>query len=269
MKSILLHICDDNALDSRMQVALDLARAHEAHLTCLQPSVQFTPVPYAPMAGHFVSDINITDMQEAEQAHRERVEYRLKSEDVPWNWQLGLGDPATLLVEQSGLADLLVLSQPAGKGAKPNDPLPIAGEVAIHAHAATMIVPAESTSFDSVKPVVVAWNGSKESSRAIRFALPILRLASDVHVVTVDEGKQLPPLDASTYLSRHGVSSDLHQLNAGKRRTGEVIEEFAQEAGASAIVMGAYGHSRLRETLMGGVTRDQLRGSRLPLIMGH
>ncbi|MEO9469806.1 universal stress protein [Parasphingorhabdus sp.] len=269
MKTILLHIGDDSGLKSRLQVALDLARAHEAHLTCMQPSIQIAPMTYAPMAGHFVADINFTEMQDLERAHREKVEAQLKSEDVPWSWQVGLGDPASLLIEQSGLADLLIVSQQAGKGAKDNDPLPIAGDVAVHAHAATMIVPAESNSFDSTKPIAIAWNGSKEAARAIRFALPALKLASDVHIVTIDEGRELPPLDASTYLSRYGIASNLHQINARKRKASEVIEEFAAEIEASAIVMGAYGHSRLRETLMGGVTRELLHKSRFPLLMGH
>ncbi|VAV94203.1 hypothetical protein MNBD_ALPHA04-1478 [hydrothermal vent metagenome] len=97
----------------------------------------------------------------------------------------------------------------------------------------------------------------------------MLKLASEVHVVMIDEGKDLPSLDASTYLSRHGIASELHQISAKKRKASEVIEAFAVEKDAAAIVMGAYGHSRLRETLMGGVTREQLFRSKFPLLMGH
>lgn len=269
MKTILLHIADDNGQESRLQVALDIARAQEAHLSCLQPSSQFKPMPYAPMGGQFVADINLADFQEMERAHRVKIEERLKSEDVPWNWQLGLGDAATLLAEHSGLADLLVVSQSAGKNARDGDPAPIAGDVVIHASTATLVVPMECQGFESSKPFVAAWNGSKEASRAIRFALPMLRLASEVHIVMIDEGRDMPNLDASTYLSRHGIASELHQISAKKRKASEVIEEFATEKGAAAIVMGGYGHSRLRETLMGGVTREQLFGSRLPLLMAH
>lgn len=269
MKTILLHIADDNGLDSRLQVALDIARAHEAHLSCLQPTSQFIPMPYAPMAGHFVADMGFSQMQELERAHREKIEARLKAEDVPWNWQLGLGDPVTLLSEQSGLADLLVVSQSVTKGAEPGDPLPISGDVAVHAHAATMVVPATTSAFNSNGVIVAAWNGSKEASRAIRFALPMLKMAKAVHIVAIDEGSELPRLDASTYLSRHGIASELHQISAKKRKISEVIAEFAAEQNADAVVMGAYGHSRIRETLMGGVTREQLYRSKLPLVMGH
>ncbi len=269
MKTILLHIADDNGMNSRLQVALDIARAQEAHLTCLQPTSQFQPMIFAPMGGQYVADFSMSDLRELESAHRAKIEERLKSEDVQWNWQIGLGDAATLLTEQSGLADLLVVSQSVSKGTQDGDPAPIAGEVAVHAHAATLVVPLGSQGFDCKKSFVAAWNGSKEASRAIRFALPMLKLASEVHIVMIDEGKDLPSLDASTYLSRHGIASELHQISAKKRKASEVIEEFAVEKDAAAIVMGAYGHSRLRETLMGGVTREQLFQSKFPLLMGH
>lgn len=269
MKSILLHASDDLGFEARFRTALDIARAHQAHLTCLQPSIQFTPMVYAPTAGHFVADLNITEMQEAESRFRKNVEGLLQSEDIQWNWQVGLGDAAQLMVEQSGLADLLVLSQSPAKLRNDNDPKPIAGDVAIHAHAATLVVPAECSAFDSKKSIIVAWNGSKEASLAIRLALPILHMASDVHIVSVDEGSEFPNLDASTYLSRHDIRSELHQIEAKKGDTAETIENFARDKGASAIVMGAYGKSRLRETLMGGVTRDQIFKCHLPLIMAH
>ena len=151
MKSILLHAADDNGFSSRLNVALDIARTHEAHITFLQPSVQIPPIAYAPTAGHFVTDLNIGDMQEIERQFRAKVEADIGSEDVQWDWQVGLGDAARLMVEQSGLADLLVLSQSPKKLADERDPHPIAGEVAIHAHAATMVVPTDKDAFDSGK----------------------------------------------------------------------------------------------------------------------
>lgn len=269
MKSILLHTADDTGFESRLNVALDIARAHEAHITFLQPSIQIPPMAYAPTAGHFVADLNIADMQEAERQFRSKIESDLNSEDVQWDWQVGLGDAARLMVEQSGLADLLILSQASKKMTSDRDPHAIAGDVAIHAHAATMVVPCEKSSFDSGKSIVVAWNGSKEASLAIRLTLPMMWMATSVHVVSVDEGHDLPNLDASAYLSRHNISSELHQLEADKNNIAELIGEFAEDKGASAIVMGAYGKSRLRETLMGGVTRDQIFDSKLPIVLAH
>ncbi|MEH6757868.1 MAG: universal stress protein [Parasphingorhabdus sp.] len=270
MKTILLHVFEDCGFESRLQVGLDIARCHSAHLTCVQPTTQFAPMSFGPLGGDFVTGINFEDMNVAERAHREKIENRLKSEDVSWDWQTGLGDPATLLTERSRLADLAILSQSFGKRNAGDEPLPIAGDVAVHAHCAVLVVPIETNSFDCDAPIVVAWNGSAEAAKALRLALPILKMANTVHLVTVgEEGEGFPHSAASIYLARHGVSTVLHELKGKGKEASHIIAEFATEQKASALVMGAYGHSRLRETLFGGVTKNLLNDADIPLLMGH
>ncbi|GAA0487692.1 universal stress protein [Parasphingorhabdus litoris] len=270
MKTILLHVFEDSGFESRLQVALDLARGHQGHLTCVQPTTQFAPMSFGPLGGDFVTGINFEDMDAAERSHREKIEKRLKEEDVSWDWQTGLGDPATLLTERSRLADLVVVSQSYGKRNAGDEPLPIAGDIAVHAHCAILVVPVENDSFDCQGPMVVAWNGSAEAAKAVRLALPMLKLASDVHLVTVgDDDSEFPHVTASTFLARHGVSTVLHELKGKGSEASEVIAEFAVEQDAAALVMGAYGHSRLRETLFGGVTKNLLGDAKIPLLMGH
>lgn len=270
MKTILLHVFEDSGFESRLQVALDVARGNDGHLTCVQPTTQFAPMSFGPLGGDFVTGINFEDMDAAERAHRERIEQRLKEEDVSWDWQTGLGDPATLLTERSRLADLVIVSQSYGKRNAGDEPLPIAGDVAVHAHCAILVVPAENESFDCQGAMVVAWNGSAEAAKAVRLALPMLKLASDVHLVTVGDGDgDFPHIAASTFLARHGVSTVLHMLKGKGNEASDIIVEFAIEQGATALIMGAYGHSRLRETLFGGVTKNLLNDAKIPLIMGH
>ena len=270
LKTILLHVFEDSGFESRLQVALDITRGHEGHLSCIQPTTQFAPMSFGPLGGDFVTGINFEDMDAAERAYRDKIEKRLKEEDVSWDWQTGLGDPATLLTERSRLADLVVLSQSYGKRNAGDEPLPIAGDVAVHAHCAILIVPTENESFDCQAPMVVAWNGSAEAARALRLALPMLKMASDVHLVTVGEdGEDFPHTAASTYLARHGVPTVLHELKGKGKEASDIIGQFATEQNASALVMGAYGHSRLRETLFGGVTKNLLNDTDIPLLMGH
>lgn len=270
MKTILLHVFEDSGFESRLQVALDVARGNDGHLTCVQPTTQFAPMSFGPLGGDFVTGINFEDMDAAERAHREQIEQRLKEEDVSWDWQTGLGDPATLLTERSRLADLVIVSQSYGKRNAGDEPLPIAGDVAVHAHCAILVVPAENESFDCQGAMVVAWNGSAEAAKAVRLALPMLKLASDVHLVTVGDSEGgFPHIAASTFLARHGVSTVLHMLKGKGNEASDIIVEFAIEQGATALIMGAYGHSRLRETLFGGVTKNLLNDAKIPLIMGH
>ena len=270
MKTILVHICDDNGMDSRLQVALDIARAHNAHLTCLQVTTQFIPMSYGTLGGDFMTSVNMDELREMDKVHRVKIEGQLRNEGVSWDWVVDLGDPATCLVERSALADMIVLSQSVGRDRGPSDPLDIGGDVTINAHCPVLIVPIEQQSFDTTGPLVIGWNGSGEAARAIRFSLSMLKTSSAVHLVSIaDNNDELPSFDSSTYLSRHRIASELHQITAKDETPSQVLESFAKEHGAAAIVMGAYGHSRLRELLFGGVTRDLLKKSHIPMLMGH
>lgn len=270
MKTILLHIHEDGGMESRLQVALDLARAHDAHLTCVQSTTQFVPVSYSTLGAEYYTNVDMHDLHEADDRFREEIEKHLRQEDVPWDWRAGVGDAASQLIENSTLADLIVLSQSSNQADRGDRPLPIAGDVAIHSHCPVMVVPISLKSFDAGRPVVVGWNGSGEAARTIRSTLSLLRKAANVHVTSVDEThRDFPHAEASVYLARYGIQSDLHQLDPKGEKPSEVIRKFAEECGAGAIIMGAYGHSRLRETLFGGVTRDLLNNCDVPLIMAH
>ena len=119
------------------------------------------------------------------------------------------------------------------------------------------------------KPAVVAWDGGHEGAAALRAAVPLLRLASAVHLLTVREkGDDFPAADAAAYLSRHGIHAECHEAE----RIGSIsatIETFARDRGAGLIVMGLFGKSRLRELLLGGVSRALLDRSVVPLLLAH
>ena len=270
MKTILVHICDDNGMDSRLQVALDIARSHNGHFTCLQVTTQFIPMSYGTLGGDFMTSIDMDQIRVMDETHREKIESQLQNEGISWDWIVDLGDAATCLVERSALADMIILSQSVGRDRGPSDPLDIGGDVTINAHCPVLVVPIEQKSFDTSAPLVIGWNGSGEAARAIRFSLSMLKTASEVHLVSIaDNNDELPSFDASAYLSRHGIASELHQITARDETPSQLLESFAKEKGAAAIVMGAYGHSRLRELLFGGVTRDLLKKSHVPMLMGH
>ena len=140
----------------------------------------------------------------------------------------------------------------------------------VSAQCPVLIVPDALDHLDATGPVVLAWNASAESARALRQSLPVLKAASMVHIVTVGEDSaDMPQTAASAYLSRHGVVSELLVEPAAGRKAHDVIAQVAHERGANLIVMGAYGRSRLRETLLGGVTRTLLARSGIALLMAH
>lgn len=270
MKAVLLNIYEDACLESRLSVALDVCRAHDAHLSCVYVTPYSAYVGLDPVGGVFASGAIVEGLRESETRIRERVEARLQREDVRWDWQSYDGDPAQTIVSVSSLADLVILSQAGRAGLRADGPLPIADEVAVNAGCPVLVVPPGVTRFDAKAPVVIGWNASEEAARAIREALSALRLASSVTLVSVgEEDETYPQTDASTYLSHHGIKSDLQSFPAEAGPADGVLTKTAEALGAGAILIGAYGHSRLRETLLGGVTRRLATQSSIPVLLAR
>ncbi len=117
---------------------------------------------------------------------------------------------------------------------------------------------------------MIAWNGSAEAAAAMRSALPLLPRASAVHLVEVEEKPSAYPRDlAARYLARHRIGVQIVQRQPKDGSAGDAISEAARELGAGLIVMGAYGRPRLLESLLGGVTRDLITHSEIPLLLAH
>ena len=268
VKSLLLHIQDDEGLEARLQVALAIARASSGHLACLQvtPVNTFGGIETFG-AGYVMADI-VRQFEEQEAALRARIEARLEKEDVAWSYEQKNTLPGEALVAGGALADLIVAGRFAHSQSGLHRPGPILGDILQASHTPLLICAHEQTNFDPFGPAVVAWNGSFEAANALRAALPLLRQASAVHVVTVDDGKHydFPPLGASEYLSRHNIQSELVRESKGTLSVEDRIVATAQGLGASYLVMGAYGHSRAREFLFGGVTRSMLKDCPISLV---
>ncbi|MEM7522796.1 MAG: universal stress protein [Pseudomonadota bacterium] len=123
------------------------------------------------------------------------------------------------------------------------------------------------------RKIMVAWNGDQEAMRAIRAALPLLKAADEVEIVTVEPPVQhsgaTPGLALMTMLTRHGVNAALTPIARTAERVSETLRQKARDLGADLIVMGAYGHSRFRERLLGGATREMLEDAESPVMMTH
>ena len=123
-----------------------------------------------------------------------------------------------------------------------------------------------------LRSVAVAWDGARASARAVHDALPVLALADEVTVLTVTDDKPMDGPSVETlrdYLEDHGIRSVSVNLQRGDWPVGEALQDAALECGAGLLVMGGYGHSRLREFALGGATRSVLARPRLPILMSH
>ena len=270
MKSVLLYIADDAGLEARLQAALDLTRSLGGHLHCLRANPYNSQVAFDGVTGMSVM-YDVTEMaREQDSKLRAEIEKRLAGEDVSWDYREENIDPARGLSKNSALVDIIVLSSAGGD--KENAlPLGILGDVLLNATAPVVVQPDDVKKFDACGPALVAWNGSFEAGNALRAAVPLLKMASDVHILTVEEDKDhdLPQLAASEYLAYHGIKSEIHAPSAGKEPVDVRLVSEAKNVKAEYIVMGAYGHSRAREFLFGGVTRNLLKGCDIPLVVSH
>lgn len=267
MRSILVHAGHDSNSDSRIETALTLARAGRGHVTLHINTPMTAYVTMDPFGGsHVLADV-MTQVRERADALATTLEERLSSEDVPWSIERSEADLADALISSARLADLVVMS--LGDSAGPLAARPPVGAVAIGARTPVLALP-DGMQLRPDGVAMVAWNGSHEAAHALRAAVPLLRLAEAVHVVTIDPRDQaFSAEDAAAYLSRHDVHAMLHERTAGGQTTEEALVATADELGATMTVMGAYGHSRLRETLFGGVTRFAIDAASRPLLLVH
>ena len=269
MKSILLHVHDDDGLEARMQAAFDLARAFGGHITCLHATPYEDYLAADPLIVAALPVEFSRKMARQREALHARIDTRMRQELLSWDWIHVDAQMSTALIQHSTLSDVVVLSLGPPALLK-HDPRPLAASVATKAAVPVLGVPAMLRALRLDKPALVAWNGSAEAAAALRAALPLLQAAPEVHLLEVQERLHIfPSASAARYLSRHGVGVDIHQRPALDGHVSRAIEQAAMELDAGIVVMGAYGHTRLREHFLGGVTRDLTQSSRLPLLLAH
>lgn len=271
MKSVLLHVQDDDALEPRLQAALAVARASGGHLTCLHVTPINAYVAFDGFGGVFVMNDIITALDENEKALQAKVEGHLANEDVSWEYQQVTGDPVHVIVRRAALADILVTGREIHRGTSAKTPISLLGDLLQKTHIPLLIPASEGSPPDMKGTALIAWDGSYEAANAVRQSVPLLHLAGDiraVHIEKKDDGR-FPSTALMEYLSRHGLSAELQVVARGNNRTSETIVSEARRIGASYIVMGGYGNTRAGQYVFGGVTRTFLKDCPVPLIVAH
>lgn len=273
MRSILVHADHDAANESRLQAALDIARRQRGHVTPLiaTPFQQFIAVD--PFGGSYILADAIAKAEVDDLALQTALSERLAGEDVPWDIVTADGDIVGSLAAAATFADLAIVSLPAGSQGRQVEPAMLAGDLALSISAPVLALPRDFAVLDFDAPAMIAWNGSPEAAHALRAAIPLLG-GRKVELVSVgakmgggDVG--LPDTAALTYLSRHDIHAEARVVARGALTVEEVLERTALDMGAGLIVMGAFGKSRLRETLFGGVTQYLVTSGIVPLLLAH
>lgn len=271
MRSILLHIQDDRGLKARFEIAGDIARAFDSHVTCLNSIPYEETAPGEPYGFAFSAMVPI--IREAAAELKQKITTDLENEDFAWDYHEVHGGAYHALIAHAALSDLVILGTADAQigGARP---APALGAFLTHARSPALVVPEGSGRFDVSAPALVAWDGSAEASNALRAAMPLLARAKSVHIASVEEDEREGDergvnLDAAQYLARHGIEAEISTFPVGAKHPADVLAEAALARDAGYIVMGAYGRSRLAEFVFGGVTRHMLKNASLPLLLAH
>jgi len=271
MKSILLHIDHDRAMSARLQVALDIARATGGHITCLQ-AVSYEVFAPGDMYGAAVAAAMPVIKENADKL-RSEVEARLEHDSVPWEWRFVYGLAQHRLLEASPLADVVIVG-PADLGADGRGPSALVGDLVLKAPVPVLVVPEDAKGFDVSAPMLIAWNGSAEACHALRAAMPLLACSRKVTLASVAEETDkarfdFPQAEGAQYLTRHGIACEIAEIPRGEAKIADTLFSAAQLRECGLLVMGAFGHSRLAEMLLGGVTRQMLTEPQMVMLLAH
>lgn len=267
-KTILVHLGPDAESDRRMATAVDFARRQEARLRGCY-AVMPSDVPGI-HPGATLTDVQQTAAGVAAPV-RERFEASCAREGVPCDWLLDVGDPGERLALHGRYADAVLISQDRPKGVFEDYRVDLPEFLPFACSSPVIILPRGRDVVIDPAHVVIAWKSSKEAAGAVRDALPLLKEAAQVTVVTVKPPgeREVEGAGISRYLAEHGVQVDLHVVTATDHAVGQTILAEAAGLGAGLIVMGVYGHNRLRSRILGGVSKHVLDHSPVPLLVTH
>jgi len=275
--SILVHLDTGTHAQSRLELALQFAHRFHAKLTGVLCT--FTPDPHALFVmagtvGYYVEHERQREDRCATLQHHFHA--ALTRNQIEGRWIATTGYANDVMPPYARLADLVVAGQ-----TDLDDPESFVAEQFIEnlvmaAGRPVLVVPSSGSFTECGMHILIAWDGSREATRAVHDALPFLSHARKVTLITVNAERdapdcpRIPGADIAVTLARHGVKVEVREV-AAERDTpvGDVLLSQASDLDCDMIVMGAYAHTRLRELVMGGATRTLLRSMTVPVLFSH
>lgn len=271
----ILNVLADQAAAEDLDIAMNLAGEVSAHLSTLV--VTMAPVPtgrYETLSPSWleVRERNLQRLSEHIVKIRERLATAGLSFDVDSVYAEVAG-PAYDIGERALYADMVL----AGPGVFASDELKsqIVSGGLFQAGRPVLFVPPGAIATLRPRTILLAWDSRPSAAHATRDALEMMKTAQSVHVTMVDpvaasrvSGDE-PGADIATYLARQGVNVSVETLPSSGHFVTETLQRHATDINADLIVMGAYGHSKLLELILGGVTKSMLKEAKLPILMAH
>lgn len=273
-KTILVHIDAGKRCAPRVDVGIRLAQQHDAHLVALYAIAPFEPPGYAiaemgPAIIEAQRSVAANGLARAERAFNDQVSAAGLGNA---EWRSAIDVLVDAMTMHARYADLVVIGQT--DAAEDSDvPRDFPERLVLAAGRPVLILPNVGNFATIGKRILVAWNASREATRAVTDAVPLLQRADNVHVMAVNpkarEHGSVPGADIGLYLARHGVRVEVKTDHGAEIDVGNELLSRAADLDADLIVMGGYGHSRLKEWVLGGATRTILESMTVPVLMSH
>ena len=265
MKTVMVIIHDDAGQEARLQCALDVTRALEGHMICMD--VVQLPVVADDLGVGTASAMLVMDERDREDSNIDRLEPRLASEGVSYEWARVQCNADSAIADAARLVDLIVVGrQGIGDMSETGD---LASRLAALTSAPILLVPSDQKSLDVSGKALVAWDGSTSNDAAVRAAVPLLKLADEVDILTIgDTANDADPAEVADYLARHGCRATARRIPKAGDISDQLLDAL-RTSGAKWAVTGSYGHSRLREALFGGASKTLLAKAPIPILLSH
>jgi nucleotide-binding universal stress UspA family protein len=278
-KTILVHVDGSRHVPRRVQIAAELAALYDAHLVGVAlaylPAVFYDALVVNPFDPNLEPLLQVPRQRAADaldnfldiarQFHKGSIETRLEE-----------NEDARGISLQARYCDLVVLGQYDPDDNESTVKPDFAETVILESGVPVLMIPFASPLGATGRRALLSWNASREAVRAVHYALPLLQRAGQVDVAVFDpetlpaDYEAVPDKDVVDWLARHGIkASVLRQVTAGDIDIGNALLSLAADRASDLLVMGCYGHTRFREVLLGGVSRQILKSMTLPVLMAH
>ncbi len=278
MKTILISLANLNNYKSSMEAAIFLARAYDSHI------IGYYPVPGSALIVYMApgAPVPVDDtMKRAYENKRDEVkadfEDRMRRAGVKYEWReekLPSVQVTNALLRQARESELIILAHDGPDKPHTHDETSFVAGVVLEAGRPVLVMPPSDEEDFSLKKVAVGWNASREASRAVFDSLNFMKLADEVNLLWVnpdsraDMAGDLPGSELAATLARHDIQVSSKGIS-NQVRTSRAIANFCTDEAVDLLVMGAYGHSRLREQILGGVTEYTLNHLPCPVLLSN
>jgi nucleotide-binding universal stress UspA family protein len=276
LQNLLVHVPSERVMRPVIDSAISLAIAHNAHLKAVSIGYEATNVAVAVDGGAGVAAIFESERERAlERANAALAVFEVEARNARIAYSLHplAGVPyesAAEICAAARLCDLSIVLQPGHDRDTFDNTIPL--EILFQSGGPVLVIPHTHRGPFEPGHVGIAWDGSRLAARAVRDAAPLLARVQAITIISINE-KKTPETPSTTelaaHLARHGLKAQIERINADRADIQPLILSIAADAGMDLLVMGAYGHSRLQERLLGGVSRSMLQSMTVPTLMSH